>query len=53
MTAVLLIGFGSLMFVAVAIHGAVGRIADAIEAQNKHHGIGVVEKPATPEKGTA
>lgn len=39
--------------IAALIYGTLVRIADAIEAQNKHYGIGADLPPAAPEKGAA
>ena len=44
MIGVLCVGFVGLCFVGVALCGALARIADAIDAQNKHYGI----TPAAP-----
>lgn len=52
MTGVVFIGLLCLVIVAMMIYGALCRIADAVEAQNKHYGIGL-DIPAEKTKAQA
>lgn len=52
MIGLVFLGFLFLGFVACAICGNLSRIADAVEAQNQHYGIGV-DAPDAPKKEAA